>query len=314
MYHTLRESCTLPVQNWIDLWGRYLGTQRRLSALTVSSYHSDLMEAMSFFCTHLGHALTPDDLKGLDVKDFRAFLIFETRQEKARSSIARHLSALRNFFTFLSRQNLLENTAIKAIRFSGTAKILPHPLTPEDAKVFLKTAQKIAKEPWQRARDTALYTLLYGCGLRISEALNLNIADFTVQEGLLKIHGKGNKDRFVPVLPFVQKVMSRYLAYRTEESPQAPLFIGNRGERINPAVVQRNVRQIRALLGLPDTVTPHALRHSFATHILSASGDLRAVQELLGHKSLAATQRYTDVDMAQLKQVYVQSHPRAKRK
>lgn len=311
MYLNPQQSCTKNVQDLIQKWLMFLTTERRLSSLTCDAYLRDLTQAMSFFFNYKEKVVSETILKNLSISDFRAFLVENARQNMTRSSIARHLSALKNFFLFLSQQEILENTAIKSIRANNPNKILPKPLSENDALRFLNEAKKLAKEPWQKARDLALYTLLYGCGLRISEALDLNIKDFPINSDAIVIKGKGNKERIVPLLPFVKKVMQKYLAYRTNENNNEPLFIGNRGGRINPGVVQRDVRTIRRLLSLPDTVTPHALRHSFATHILSQSGDLRAVQELLGHKSLAATQRYTEIDISQLKETYLKAHPRA---
>ena len=311
MYIPLNQSCTKNVQDLIKKWQIFLQTERRLSPLTCEAYLRDLTQAMSFFFNYKEKIISEKILENFSITDFRAFLVENARQNMTRSSIARHLSTLKNFFLFLSQQEILENTAIKSVRASNPNKILPKPLSEDEAFHFLNEAKKLAKEPWQKARDLALYTLLYGCGLRISEALALDIKDFPLNHEVLIIKGKGNKERIVPLLPFVKKVLKKYLSFRTNASVHEPLFIGNRGGRINPGVVQRDVRTIRRLLNLPDTVTPHALRHSFATHILAQSGDLRAVQELLGHKSLAATQRYTEIDISQLKETYLKAHPRA---
>ena len=167
------------------------------------------------------------------------------------------------------------------------------------------------KEKWQGLRDVALLTLLYGCGLRISEALALNVTDIPKTNDVLVVTGKGNKQRMIPLLNIVKKTLEAYLKERPLKGCEAPLFIGSRGERLNPGVVQRQIRKIRLYLGLPESVTPHALRHSFATHLLTAGSDLRSVQELLGHTSLSATQRYTEIDTVHLKAVYNQAHPRA---
>ena len=184
----------------------------------------------------------------------------------------------------------------------------------EDAGRFLDAVEHLAQEPWQGARDKALYMLMYGCGLRIAEALSLNVGDISGAGDAFTITGKGNKQRLVPLLPIVKKTLQAYIKVHPNPKKTEPLFVGSRFDRINAGVVQRNVRVIRRYLQLPDTVTPHALRHSFATHLLQGGGDLRTVQELLGHSSLSATQRYTEIDMAGLQKVYEHAHPRAKLK
>ena len=295
----------------IAKWQDYLLVERRLSDLTAKSYEFDLKEFFDFLMQHLGHIVDVQNLKELKVTDFRSFLAWRSEQKVTRSSMARGVSTLRNFFRFLMRENLLQNNAIMSIKSAKVNHGLPHPLTPEDAKAFLELAQKMNNKPWQGYRDRALYTLLYGCGLRIAEALSLNVKDVTSNSSVLVITGKGNKQRLVPVLPAVHHALLLYLKHHPHPMPDAPFFIGSRGDRINPGVVQRNVRTIRHAMGLPDTVTPHAFRHSFATHLLQGGGDLRTVQELLGHSSLSATQRYTEVTTEHLEKVYEQAHPRA---
>lgn len=298
----------------IEKWQQSLLSERRLSELTGSSYLIDLKEFISFLSDHFQKTISTHDLKGLNVADFRSFLVWRVEQGTSRASVARGMSALRNFFKFLTRQNILENPAIMAIRTAHKAKVLPKPLSQKEAMDFLKAAHDMAKHPWQAHRDVALYMLMYGCGLRIAEALSLNIGDIPLESDAFIITGKGNKQRLVPLLPAVKKAIRVYLKEHPYPQAGTPLFIGSRGERMNPGVVQRNVRQIRAYLGLPATVTPHALRHSFATHLLQGGGDLRTVQELLGHASLSATQRYTEVDFTGLKNVYDKAHPRNKMK
>lgn len=295
------------LQNWLDR----LLLEQRFSHKTVVSYETDLKEFLNFLSDYLEETVTLSHLKKLTVSDFRAFLSWETNQKITRSSIARHLSSLRNFFKFLTRNNILENASISAIRSARPQKTLPKPLSVNDAKRFLEAAQNMNKKTWEAKRDVALYTLLYGCGLRISEALSLNIRDIPITEDVITITGKGNKQRIVPLLPAVKQALKKYLKINPYNTPNSPLFVGARGERMNPGVIQRNVRFIRRYLNLPDTVTPHALRHSFATHLLQAGGDLRTVQELLGHSSLSATQRYTEITLEHLQDVYQQSHPRA---
>ena len=303
---TSDEKVVKSVQNWLNA----LQFERRLSVKTVESYEIDIREFLSFAAGYQERKVTLAILKQMQVADFRAFLVWQTEHDKTRSSIARSMSAVRNFFKYLSRADILENKAVLAVRAARRAKILPHPLTVTDAERFLKTAESMNKKSWEAKRDVALYTLLYGGGLRISEALNLNVRDFPLSADAMVIKGKGNKERIVPLLPAVIRAVKNYLKINPYLADEAPLFVGARGERMNAGVVQRNVRAIRRMLNLPDTVTPHALRHSFATHLLQGGGDLRTVQELLGHSSLSATQRYTEITTEQLKEVYRHAHPR----
>lgn len=313
-YKDFNQTTSSDLKAIIEKWQQSLLSERRLSLLTGESYLIDLKEFMTFLSEHLEKTININDLKGLTVTDFRSFLVWRVEKNASRSTVARGMSALRNFFKFLTRQDILENTAIMAIRTAHKAKVLPKPLTQKDAMHFLQAAHDMAKHPWQAHRDVALYMLLYGCGLRIAEALSLNIGDIPLDADAFIITGKGNKQRLIPLLPAVKKALRVYLKEHPFPQIGQPLFVGSRKERINPGVVQRNVRKIRASLGLPDTVTPHALRHSFATHLLQGGGDLRTVQELLGHASLSATQRYTEIDFTGLKNVYDKAHPRDKMK
>ena len=299
------------VRQTLQKWQEYLISERRLSILTANSYLEDLKEFFAFLLDYQGKEVDLKDLENLKVVNFRAFLAWRADQKISKSSVARGVSALKNFFRFLMREGLVENKAIMAIRSARPNKILPHPLSAEQAEQFLKTARSMQTEPWQGERDVALFTLMYGAGLRIAEALSLNIKDVPFNSDAMTITGKGNKQRLVPLLPAVRKAIQKYLKVHPCHLPDAPLFVGARGDRINPGVVQRSVRQIRYALNLPDTVTPHALRHSFATHLLQNGGDLRSVQELLGHSSLSATQRYTEITLQDLDRVYSQAHPRA---
>lgn len=310
-YKNFQQTIDSNVADCIQKWHNNLVLERRLSALTGEAYLMDMKEFMSFLFDYQNSVVSLKDLKKLTISDFRSFLVYKASAKASRSSTARCLSALRNFFKFLARNEILENQAIMSVRSPHPPKILPKPLAVDEARRFLDAADHFAREPWQGARDKALYMLMYGCGLRIAEALSLNVADFPKSGDAFTITGKGNKQRLVPILPIVRKTVMAYLRVHPDPAPSAPLFVGARLERINPGVVQRNVRLIRRYLNLPDTVTPHALRHSFATHLLQGGGDLRTVQELLGHASLSATQRYTEIDMAHLQQVYEHAHPRA---
>ena len=310
-FNPFEATTTEKVRQSIQKWQEYLVSERRLSLLTAESYLEDLKEFFTFLFDYLGKEVDLKDLENLKITDFRAFLAWRAEQKISKSSIARGVSALKNLFRFLMRENLLENKAIMAVRSARPNKILPHPLSAEQAQKFLKIAHSMPKEAWQGERDVALFTLMYGAGLRIAEALSLNIKDIPLDQEAMVITGKGNKQRLVPLLPAVRKAIQKYLQVHPCPTPDTPLFVGARGDRINPGVVQRTVRQIRYAMNLPDTVTPHALRHSFATHLLQGGGDLRSVQELLGHSSLSATQRYTEITMQDLDRVYNKAHPRA---
>jgi integrase/recombinase XerC len=227
-------------------------------------------------------------------------------------SMARALSSVRNFFRYLAKREALKNPNITEIRTPKIPKSIPRPLTTEGAGQVLENISSDQKEEWVRARDVALVTLLYGCGLRISEALSLNIIDIPRDETFV-IKGKRQKERVVPVLPIVVEAIEDYLHLCPHDlEDDDPLFVGIRGARLNPRVLQKAMENVRRALGLPESATPHALRHSFATHLLSAGGDLRTIQELLGHASLSTTQHYTDVDSEALLKVFENAHPRAK--
>ena len=249
----------------------------------------------------------------MEVTDFRAYLAARTQEGIGRTSLARNMSTLRNFFKFLERNAVLSNPAIGVIHSPSSSKSLPKPLSREQAINVIKTAGELQEETWLKKRDMAFVTLLYGCGLRIGEAVSLDVAD-RPKSDMMTIVGKGRKERAVPVLPAVREMIDDYLKSRPDGAPaKSPLFIGARGERVNPGVMQRQMRKIRDMLGLPETATPHALRHSFATHLLSGGGDLRTIQELLGHSSLSTTQRYTGLDSDRMMDVYTHAHPRAKK-
>lgn len=310
-YKPLSQTISLKLYQTVEKWQRHLLDERRLSLLTAESYLTDIKEFFHFLNSFLEKEIDIADLKKLSVSDFRSFLVWRSDNNVTRSSIARGMSTLRNFFKFGAKTELFENTAVMAIHTGRGAKILPKPLSVDDAFLFLDAVKHLSKDAFQEKRDMALYMLLYGCGLRINEALSLNKKDIPLDRDAFTLLGKGNKERVVPLLAMVKKSVREYIKIHPLSEGNAPLFVGARGERLNAGVVQRNVRGIRNYLGLPDSVTPHALRHSFATHLLQGGGDLRTVQELLGHSSLSATQRYTEIDREQLITVYDKAHPRA---
>lgn len=301
----------------IEDWRNWLQHEKRCSPHTLDGYGRDLGAFLSFLGDHLGFSPGLNDLEKLKTVDFRSYLARRTADGLSKSSMARGLSTVRNFFRFMERAGLVHNAAIGGIRTPKVPRSIPRALSEEDALEAVTAIDEFALQPWIGKRDVALMTLLYGCGLRLGEALALNRADARNIKpgGALMITGKGDKQRVVPVLDIVAEAVDDYLhACPYGQDENGPLFIGARGKRLNPGVFQKQVRTLRAYLGLPETATPHAMRHSFATHLLSGGGDLRTIQELLGHASLSTTQRYTDVDAGRLSAIYQGTHPRAKRR
>jgi len=300
-------------------WRDWLRSERRMSGHTLVAYEHDVASFIDFMTGYLGAPPTLKALEKLKPAEFRAWLAERARTGLARSSTARAFSSVRSFFRFLDKQKLAHNASIAAIQTPKLPRSLPKALSEGDMEEVLDTGPALERDAWLDLRDRAVLLLLYAAGLRIGEALGLTKG---AVEGLLKaghdtlsITGKGNKTRLVPLLP---QAIDALRAYRDACPSMAALgsgdafFMGARGGPLDPAIVQKRIREIRGLLGLPDSVTPHALRHSFATHLLGAGGDLRTIQELLGHASLSTTQRYTDVDAARLSAVYRAAHPRAK--
>jgi integrase/recombinase XerC len=291
-------------------WMAWLSDERRLSAHTLDGYGRDVSAFFTFLTSHLGGEPELSSLANLRPLDFRGWLAQRANEGLSKVSTARALSSLRSLFRYLDRQGLVHNPALKALKTPRIPQSVPKPLEVGDALGALEMAGEMHDAAWMNARDIALFTLLYGCGLRLGEALSLKRKEAPNGESL-RILGKGGKTRIVPVLPVVQAAIQAYL----QICPfvlvdDGPLFVGARGGKLNPGVVQRQMRRLRPYLNLPDSATPHALRHSFATHLLAHGGDLRGIQELLGHASLSTTQRYTAVDAAQLARVYKTAHPR----
>lgn len=297
----------------LNAWLEWLKGARRVSPHTLAAYRSDMEQFCAFLYEYLAEGpLTAEMLSRLEHRELRAWLAHRRQDELSDSSNARAMSSIRNFYRYLQRETGLENAAVFNLRMPRLKKPLPKALTAQDALNAVGTLKTLHPEPWIARRDWALLTLLYGCGLRIGEALSLTRGDVAEAGHGLRIRGKGGKERVVPVLPQVSEAITTYLAvcpYAGEG--KTPLFLGARGERLAPAVFQRQIRQLRAALGLPESATPHAFRHSFATHLLAGGGDLRAIQELLGHENLSTTQRYTHVDTARLMAAYKSAHPRA---
>ena len=295
----------------IGAWLDWLAAERRASAHTVAAYGRDLAAFFDFLGLHRGEVPSLSTMSQLSPADFRAFLEQRAGDGRQRSTIARGLSVLRGFVRFLERRQLATAPALAVLRAPKLPQSVPKPLTVDDAGAAIDAAGDTATSPWQRSRDVAILTLLYGCGLRISEALGLTLGEAPSGE-VLVVTGKGRKQRHVPVLAAVSEAVADYLAACPYPlTKDGPLFVGARGGPLNPRLVQRQMQMLRGMLGLADTATPHALRHSFATHLLSGGGDLRAIQELLGHASLSTTQRYTKVEPEHLLKVYEAAHPRA---
>jgi integrase/recombinase XerC len=294
-------------------WLGWLAHEKRQAGATVKAYCTDLEGFLAFCAGHLGEPPDPERLTGLRAADFRAWLAERHRQGLARTSTARALAALRSFYRYLDREHGRHNPALKALRTPRLPRHLPRPLSADQAAQLLAAAPA-ARLDWVAKRDTALLLLLYGAGVRIGEALALERAAVGRDPARLRqllITGKGGRQRLVPVLPVIAAALADYLAACPYQGAAGPLFLGARGRRLQAPIVRRLMRDLRRRLGLPESATPHALRHSFATHLLSGGADLRTIQELLGHASLSTTQGYTGVERERLLRLYHQAHPRA---
>lgn len=289
----------------------YLASERRAAPKTIITYGGDLAEFLGFLTTHLGAEPTSADLAALTLTDLRSHLARIATNGVGNATRAKKLAAIRSFYRYLHLRHGIANPAPGLSLTPRARKPLPRALTTPDAKSVVTAIGDDAATIALATRDTALMALLYGAGLRIDEALSLNIADLPPEATPLIVRGKGGKQRIVPLLATVREALAAWRRIHPAAAPQSPLFLGARGARLNAGVVQRHLRNFRRANGLPEHATPHALRHSFATHLLAAGADLRSIQELLGHASLSTTQRYTDIDTAQLISVWQKSHPRA---
>ena len=301
----------------VEKWFAYLSTERQLAEKTQEAYGRDLKFFLGFLAYHMGGPAALKTLRDLAPRDFRAFLAARRADGVSSRSLARSLSAVRMFFRFLDRRGILKNDAVLAVHSPKLPHAVPKPLSVDAAaSVTADTSAGVHPDApeWVIARDAAVLTLLYGSGLRISEALALNCRDAPVgRKNMLRIMGKGGKERAVPILPVAQDAVARYLELCPFAlAPKGPLFVGVKGKRLSARVIQLVMQKLRGAFALPETATPHALRHSFATHLLGHGADLREIQELLGHASLSTTQIYTEVDAARLLKVYDEAHPRAR--
>lgn len=300
-----------PADTLVQRWLAALTHERRASVHTVDAYGRVTRQFIAFLGQHWGRPVAPADLATVSLTDLRAFLAARRNDGAAAASIAQAGSALKSWYRWLARTAGISNPAVAALRPPRTPRRLPRPLAPADAEAVAAATGQPDAEPWVGARDAAVLLLLYGCGLRISEALGLTRSQAPLP-AMVTVLGKRRKERRVPVLPVVAAAVDAYLALCPYPlAAEGPLFIGVRGKPLGPRAVQAAMQRARIALGLPDSATPHALRHSFATHLLARGADLRAIQELLGHASLSSTQIYTDVDAARLLDVYRHAHPRA---
>ncbi len=294
---------------YIKSWLGEMKSVRRLASNSIDAYKRDINQFIAFIAKHHQCVVDLKILQDLKPADFRSFLAYRRNQDVSSRSLARTLSALKSFFIYLESQNIIKNESLSIIRSPKIGKSLPKALSVDEAKGAISIVNELEEIPWVSARDIAVLSLCYGAGLRISEALALSKSD--IETNAMRIIGKGNKMRLVPLMQPIEKAIKTYLKLCPFPlNTQQPMFRGVKGGVLSARLIQRRVVQLRAALGLPPSATPHALRHSFATHLLSKGGDLRTIQELLGHASLSTTQIYTKVDSEQLLQSYQKAHPR----
>lgn len=307
----MRQNNDPALNNLIEQWLQTIAHVKRLSPHTVRAYQADVDDFLTFFNQHKGAIISLPMLADATITDFRAWVAAKAMDNVTPRSRARAISSLRHFYKWLDREGICHNAAIKVLRQPKLGHHIPRPLSIRATEELLENAPETHPDDWTGIRDRALLTLLYGAGLRIDEALRLNCGQWPHDKDQLTITGKGNKQRQIVLLPVVHDGMKAYFdacPYPMEK--ERPLFLGKQGKRLNQGVVQRAIRQLRGLLNLPDTVTPHALRHSFATHLLVDGMNIREIQELLGHASLSTTQRYTELDIEDLRTIIDRLHPR----
>ncbi len=303
--------CAPDLQDTLKKWMDFLRYEKNVSRHTFRAYSTDITQFITFLNKHIGKPPSINDLSEAGISDFRSWMSRKAMDGASNASRARSLSGVKNLLNWMDKNGIMHNAAIKIVRTPKKSHKLPRPLQERQAFEVLEKAGLFAKEDWVEARDKALFTLLYGCGLRIDEALSLNMGNLP-QDGFLRVLGKGRKERQIPVIDLVEQGLKHYLKLNPfHKDPKGPLFRGTRGGRLSQGVAQKSMRDLRASLGLPDTATPHALRHSFATHLLQNGANLREIQELLGHASLSTTQRYTEVNADELIKIYKAAHPRS---
>ncbi|MBX2834902.1 MAG: tyrosine recombinase XerC [Micavibrio sp.] len=300
------------LSNMLDKWQDYLRFEKQVSKHTFRAYNSDVTQFLDFLVHYRGgETLSLNALADMNIRDYRAWMSRRATSGAGNATRARGLSGVKNFLSWMDKRGYMHNAAISTVRSPKLPHKVPRPLQESQTDRLLKNISDFARTDWVGARDNALFTLLYGCGLRINEALSLDVKDIPT-DNFMRVRGKGNKERIVPLMDIVRSTLERYLElnpYPTDK--ERPLFIGIRGQRLNQGVAQKAIRDLRGALNLPETATPHALRHSFATHLLQNGANLREIQELLGHTSLSTTQRYTEVNAEELLRIYKAAHPRA---
>lgn len=292
----------------IHKWSDFLIKERGFSDLTAQSYLIDLKYFISFLEDFKQESCNIETFENLNIRDFRSWMTFRKNSNLAFSSTARALAALKNFFKYLIRYHNFSNKCIFSVKSPKQAKSLPRAINEEQSDLSLNKLEELTEEAWLAKRDRAILFLLYGCGLRISEALSLKKCDFDNETLIIK--GKGNKERIVPLIENVAKEVKEYIKlcpYTLKENDL--IFLGKQGKALDPGVFQRQIRKLRNIYNLPENLSPHAFRHSFATHILSRGGDLKSIQELLGHKDLTTTEKYTKIEASHLLKVYNKAHP-----
>ncbi|MGE0251201.1 MAG: tyrosine recombinase XerC [Dongiaceae bacterium] len=302
-----------PLEKIVTDWLAHLEGQRRLSPLTIKACKNHLNAFLNFLNQHKGQEINLKIILAAELADFRAFLSFRAKAGQAKGSLANSVSILRRFYKYLAQNNHGKNGAIAGLQSPKLPKNLPRAISPFQAGDLLAAHANHQQPDWVNKRDRAVLLLLYGAGLRISEALNLNRNQAPTEDRLI-IKGKGNKQRLLPLLPSIRRAIDDYIKACPFPLPaKGPLFIGQKGKRLQPKIIAELIRQQRSALNLPDDTTPHALRHSFATHLLQGGADLRAIQELLGHASLSTTQRYTSIDTGHMLKIHAAAHPRAQK-
>lgn len=301
--------CAEDTQGAVKAWLGALESERRASRHTIRAYASDLRQFMTYMGGHLGEPVALRHISDAALRDFRGYLSRKAMAGNGNATRARAVSSLRTFFKWLDVNGILHNPNLRLMATPRLPHKVPRPM--EAGRIF-EMLESLDHADWTEARDQALFGLLYGSGLRISEGLSLDMADIEGRPDMLRITGKGSKQREVPLLAGTLKLIDRYrAACPIAETPERPVFVGERGRRLNPGMLQKRMRGLRVKLGLGESATPHALRHSYATHLLGEGMNLREIQELLGHSSLSTTQRYTEVDYAQLLETFQKAHPRA---
>ncbi|MDJ0613198.1 MAG: tyrosine recombinase XerC [Rhizobiaceae bacterium] len=305
--------CTRELAEEKSSWLGWLATEKRVSDKTLDAYERDVRQFLQYLTGHVGEPAGLRNIANLKPLDMRGFLARRREAGAEARTLGRGLAGIRSFVRFLEKKGLANSAGLSATRSPKQPKTLPKAMTASQALKLTDADEHLSAEPWIAARDAAIMGLMYGCGLRIGEALSLTSGDLrTAEKGSIRVTGKGGVTRLVPVLPQVVHGLETYQTlcpYVVEKDE--PVFRGAKGGVLQPAIVQKTMRLLRSALGLPDTATPHALRHSFATHLLASGGDLRTIQELLGHASLSTTQIYTAVDTSRLLDVFDKAHPRA---